>query len=45
MGIKSEKWEFVADIGNYRIFSVKLGYHAEAKVPLGKVPDAGRKAP
>jgi hypothetical protein len=29
---------FVADIGNYRIFSVKLGYRAEAKVVLTASP-------
>jgi hypothetical protein len=26
---------FLADIGNYRILSVKLGYHATEKVSLG----------
>jgi hypothetical protein len=25
---------FVADIGNYRVFSVKLGYGAEERAPL-----------
>ena len=33
---------FIADAGNGRILSVKLGYHAEAKVALKDVPDAGK---
>ena len=33
---------FIADYGNYRILSVKLGYHAEQKVPLKDVPDGAR---
>ena len=31
---------FVADIGNYRVVSVKLGYHAEERIPLKDAPDA-----
>jgi hypothetical protein len=34
---------FVADIGNYRVFSVKLGYHTEEKVALKDVPDDKRR--
>ncbi len=34
---------FIADYGNYRILSVKLGYHATEKVRLAEVPDAGGK--
>jgi hypothetical protein len=30
---------FIADYGNYRILSVKLGYHAEETVALKDVPD------
>ncbi len=32
---------FIADAGNGRIVSVKLGYHAEEKVALKEVPDGG----
>jgi hypothetical protein len=34
---------FIADGGNQRIVSVKLGYHAEEKVALKDVPDQGKK--
>ena len=34
---------FIADIGNYRIVSVKLDYHATEKVRLRDVPDQGVK--
>ena len=34
---------FIADYGNYRILSVKLGYHAEEKSALKDVPDSGKK--
>lgn len=34
---------FIADTGNLRILSVKLGYHAEEKVALKDVPDQGTK--
>jgi len=34
---------FIADYGNYRILSVKLGYHATERVALAGVPD--RSAP
>jgi hypothetical protein len=30
---------FIADYGNYRVLSVKLGYHAEETVALKDVPD------
>jgi len=40
---------FIADYGNYRILSVKLGYHAEETVPLRDVKEQaaedGRTAP
>ncbi|MCK6472890.1 MAG: hypothetical protein L6R28_14195 [Planctomycetes bacterium] len=32
---------FIADYGNYRLLSVKLGYHAEQKIALKDVKDAG----
>ncbi len=34
---------FIADPGNGRIVSVKLGYHAEEKVRLSDVPDQARR--
>ncbi len=34
---------FIADYGNYRILSVKLGYHKEEKILLKNVPDKGMK--
>ena len=30
---------FIADLGNARIVSVKLGYHATETIPLAKIPD------
>ncbi len=36
---------FIADYGNYRILSVKLGYHAEETVALRDVPDRGPVPP
>ena len=33
---------FIADAGNGRIVSVKLGYHAEERIALKDVPDAGK---
>jgi len=34
---------FISDLGNARILSVKLGYHAEEKVKLKDVPDEAEK--
>jgi len=34
---------FIADAGNSRILSVKLGYNAEEKIALKDVPDTGKK--
>ena len=34
---------FVADGASDRIFSVKLGYHAEERMALKDVPDAGKQ--
>lgn len=35
----SDRRLFIADYGNYRILSVKLGYHAEEKVALKDMPE------
>jgi len=34
---------FIADAGNARLLSVKLGYNAEEKIALKDVPDVGKK--
>jgi len=39
----SDRRLFIADYGNYRILSVKLGYHAEEKIALKGVPDQAKK--
>ncbi|MCK6472272.1 MAG: hypothetical protein L6R28_11045 [Planctomycetes bacterium] len=31
---------FVSDLGNFRVLSVKLGYHTEERIALGRVPDS-----
>jgi len=41
VAVDTDRRLFVADIGNYRILSVKLGYHATERIPLKDVPDAG----
>lgn len=38
----SDRRLFIADGGNARILSVKLGYHADEQVPLREVKDAGQ---
>jgi hypothetical protein len=38
----SDRRLFIADYGNYRVLSVKLGYHTEERMPLGDVPDQGK---
>ena len=38
----SDRRLFIADTGNARIVSVKLGYHADATVALKDVPDEGK---
>lgn len=35
----TDKKLYIADPGNMRILSVKLGYHEDVKMPLAKVPD------
>jgi hypothetical protein len=44
MAVHSDRRLFVADRGNYRIASIRLGYHAEEKVSLKNVPDGVRPA-
>jgi hypothetical protein len=39
----SDRRLFIADLGNFRILSVKLGYHAEEKIALKDVADAEKK--
>ena len=34
VGVQSDRRLFVADIGNRRILSVRLGYHTEERIPL-----------
>ncbi|MHC4916515.1 MAG: hypothetical protein ACYTGB_13595, partial [Planctomycetota bacterium] len=41
--VHSDRRLFLADIGNYRLLSVKLDYGATEKVALKDVPDAGRR--
>ena len=41
LAAQTDRRLFVADIGNYRIFSVKLDYHAEEKVALKDVKEGG----
>ncbi len=36
---QTDRRVFIADAGNHRLLSVKLGYHAEARVALKGVPD------
>jgi len=43
LGTHTDRRLFIADPGNQRIASVKLGYHAEEKTALKDVPDAGKK--
>jgi sugar lactone lactonase YvrE len=39
LAVQSDRRLFISDLGNARIASVKLGYHAEAHVPLKDVKD------
>ena len=39
VGTHTDRRLFIADYGNARIVSVKLGYHATEKVPLKDVAD------
>jgi hypothetical protein len=42
VGTHTDRRVFISDLGNARILSVKLGYHAEEKVALKDVRDRGR---
>jgi len=39
LAVESDRRLFIGDLGNARIVSVMLGYHAEEKVALKEVPD------
>jgi hypothetical protein len=45
VGTHTDRRIFISDVGNGRILSVKLGYHAEEKVALKDVPDQARRSP
>jgi sugar lactone lactonase YvrE len=40
VGVHTDRRLFIADAGNGRILSVRLGYHAEASVRLKEIPDS-----
>jgi hypothetical protein len=42
VAVDTDRRFFVADIGNYRVLSVKLEYHADERVALKDVPDRAR---
>ncbi len=42
VGTSTDRRLFISDGGNRRILSVKLGYHADAKIPLKNVPNIKR---
>ena len=42
LGTLTDKRLFIADAGNARILSVKLGYHAEEKIALKTVAEGGK---
>ena len=42
LGVDTDRRLFIADAGNGRIVSVKLGYHAEERIALRDVRDEGR---
>jgi hypothetical protein len=42
MTVETDRHLFISDRGNYRMVSVKLGYHAEEMVSLKDVKDEGR---
>ena len=39
LAVHTDRRLFIADLGNERIVSVKLGYYTEEKIPLRQVPD------
>ena len=45
VGTHTDRRIFISDLGNARIVSVKLGYHASEKIALKDVPDAHKGGP
>ncbi len=43
LATKTDHRLFIADIGNFRLLSVQLGYNASVSVPLKDVPDGKHK--
>jgi len=43
VGVHSDRRLFIADAGNGRIVSVKLGYHTEERMALKEIPEGGRR--
>ena len=43
VGTHTDRRLFIADIGNARILSVKLGYHTEERLSLEDVPEGAKK--
>ena len=43
VGVQTDRRLFIHDVGNSRIVSVKLGYHADERVALKDVKDADKK--
>ena len=43
VAVHTDRRFFLADVGNHRIMSVKLGYHAEEKVALKDVKESGKR--
>jgi hypothetical protein len=43
VGVDTDKRLFIADAGNRRIASVKMGYTTEEKIALKNVPDQGKR--
>ena len=42
LGVLTDSRLYIADVGNARILSVRLGYRATERVALKDVPDKGR---
>ena len=41
LAVDTDRRLFISDLGNARVASVKLGYHADHRTPLKDVPDTG----
>lgn len=44
LAVHTDRRLFLADVGNYRILSVTLGYRESARLPLQDAPIGGRPA-